>query len=345
MLFQGFFVMAIIILPWNLAMFKIHREEFIWQFYIRHNINRFAGVVSGHDGSFFFYLPVILLGFFPWAIFLPSAISNTITSIKESPVKNKETASIKFFALIWFFVVFFFFTISKTKLATYVTPLFPPMAILVGKLFNDVMEEKEKVIRYLRLTVIILIMSFFIISVFAVFSPTLVDKFKNDSNSAFFNNTINLGNIPWIVAGVLIAGIVFFSISWFKKLRHFSILSLVMTSFLFYLIGITHVGPLIERYRQASLRNLSEFARDNLQKGDLLLTYRFNKPSILFYAHRPVKKLDKRAKKNLYNYLASDTGVYVIIKKNSIYSLRDAPRYYILKDEGDYILISNRSAI
>lgn len=345
MLFRGFFVMAVIVLPWNLAMFRIHGEEFIWQFYIRHNINRFAGVVSGHRGSMLFYFPVILLGFFPWSIFLPSAISNIIISIKESQVKKDETSSIKFFALIWLFVVFLFFTISKTKLATYVTPLFPPMAILVGKLFDDVMQEKEKVLRYLKLPVIILIMTFFIISGFAIFFPMLVDKFKSDSNSSFFNNTINLGNIPWIIAAVLIVGIAFFSISWSKKLRHLSIFLLILTIFLFHLIGITHIGPLIERYRQASLRNISQFARNTLKKNDVLLTYRFNKPSILFYAHHSVKELDEHSKKELYNYLTSDTGVYVIMKKIFIYSLKDAPKYHILKDEGDYILISNRSAM
>ena len=343
MLFQGFFVMAIIILPWNLAMFKIHREEFIWQFYIRHNINRFAGVVSGHDGSFFFYLPVILLGFFPWAIFLPSAILNTITSIKESPVKNKETASIKFFALIWFFVVFFFFTISKTKLATYITPLFPPMAILVGKLFDDVMQEKEKVIRYLKLPVIILIITFFLISAFSVFFPAMVNKFKSDSVSSFFNNTIDLKNIPWILSAVLIVGIVFFSISWFRNLRHLSIFFLILTVFLFHLIGIIYVGPEIGRYRQDSLRDLSEFTRNIIKKDDVLISYCFNKPSILFYARHPVKELNEHQREQLYNYLTSDTGVYVIIKKSSIYSLKDAPKYHILKNEGDYILISNRS--
>jgi 4-amino-4-deoxy-L-arabinose transferase-like glycosyltransferase len=71
------------------------------------------------------------MSFLPWAIFLPAAF--LYGRFRETLEKRKEYL----FLLVWFAVIFLFFSISKGKRALYLLPLFPAAAILVGKLWHD----------------------------------------------------------------------------------------------------------------------------------------------------------------------------------------------------------------
>ena len=344
-IFYGLFTLAIIILPWNLAMFKLHGEKFINETFIRHNFTRFTGIVSGHRGSLFYFIPVIIIGFFPWSILLPSSISSLITRIKRTSLTTKEFSDINFFAFIWFLVVFIFFSISKTKLPTYITPLYPPMAILVGKLLDDILSQKNKISRSINLSVIILIISITVLSIIIIIFPALVNKFASDSSSSFFNSPFSLNYTPVILSIILITGISFFSFSWFTNLKKFSLYCLITTLFFFYFTCIIKIGPEIGKYRQSSLKNLSEFSRNFLKKEDKLISYSFLKPSIVFYSRHPVMKIDKKDIKQLCGYLNSDITVYVITKKSRLNLLPNTAKYYVLKEDGDFILISNQPVL
>jgi hypothetical protein len=74
-----------------------------------------------------YYPALILIGFFPWVMFLPAAMRR---SREEA---NDETARLwRGLTVTWFWVVLVAFTLLSTKLPGYVTPLFPAMALLVG---------------------------------------------------------------------------------------------------------------------------------------------------------------------------------------------------------------------
>ena len=345
MLLRGLLIIAVIVLPWNLAMFTLHGGEFLRETIIKHNLIRFVGVVSEHRGSFFYYIPVILIGFFPWSIFLPSAISVIIEYAREPLLRKNELLSLRFFSLVWFLVVFFFFAISKTKLPTYVTPLYPPMAILVGTLFENILLEKKRLFKFLNLSVCSLITAFILMSACVLLFPSFVNKFKSESTSSFFNSPIDLNYIPWVISAILIGGVIFFSVSWFTDRRNLSLCILVATMFFFYLTCITMVAPEIEKYRQDSLRKLSELAGNRLKENDKLIAYRFNKPSIVFYSRHTVEKIDKEDTEKLYNYLNSEFSTYVITKKSFIDTFSGHTKFYIIKNDGEYVLISNRQKV
>jgi len=341
-IFYGLFILAIIILPWNLAMLKLHGNNFIIEAFIKHNFTRFTGIVSGHRGSLFYFIPVIIIGFFPWSFLLPSSISNMFTRIKRTPLRTKDLSDFEFFSFIWFLVVFIFFSISKTKLPTYVTPLYPAMAVLVGKLLDDIISKKKETSRPINLSVIIMIISVTVLSVIIILFPVLVNKLAKDSSSSFFNSPLNLDYTPVILSIILITGISFFSFCWFKNLKKIGLYGLIITLFFFYLTCIIRIGPEIGKYRQSSLRNLSELAGTFLKKEDKLISYGFLKPSIVFYSRHSVKKIDKKDIKQLCGYLNSDISVYVITKKSRLNLIPNTVKYYVLREDGDFVLVSNQ---
>jgi 4-amino-4-deoxy-L-arabinose transferase-like glycosyltransferase len=67
-----------------------------------------------------FFLPVLLVGLFPWCLFLPRAAA------------FGRQQWIGRLLLCWIGVVFLFFSVSSTKLVTYIYPLYPAAALLIG---------------------------------------------------------------------------------------------------------------------------------------------------------------------------------------------------------------------
>ncbi|MFH1846670.1 MAG: glycosyltransferase family 39 protein [Candidatus Omnitrophota bacterium] len=125
-------VFLVISLPWYIAVTKIHGNAFIGEFFGFHNITRFLEAEHRIGVSPFFYIPVVLGGFFPWSFFLP--LGSWYMFRKETAVSLFK--GYKVFLGVWFLLVFLFFSASSTKLVTYIFPLFPVLAIVIGRLWE-----------------------------------------------------------------------------------------------------------------------------------------------------------------------------------------------------------------
>ncbi len=133
-------VFLAVCLPWYVMMTKIHGNAFIGEFFGFQNITRFLKPEHRIGSSPFFYIPVITGGFFPWIAFLPYG-AWVLCKWYEcvSPV-----ASHKLFLALWFLTVFIFFSISRTKLVTYIFPLFPVMAVVTGRFWERIVRGADK---------------------------------------------------------------------------------------------------------------------------------------------------------------------------------------------------------
>ncbi|MBX9878353.1 MAG: glycosyltransferase family 39 protein [Candidatus Obscuribacterales bacterium] len=133
-LIYGALIVAAISLPWFIAVTIATNGEFYQEFFIRQNIGRALGTVN-HQAGPLYYVPVYLGGFFPWSIYLLAFIPSIIAAVKRARLKCREMSMrsqlIVLSALIaaWMYP---FFTIVSAKLTTYILPMFPAMAILVG---------------------------------------------------------------------------------------------------------------------------------------------------------------------------------------------------------------------
>lgn len=134
-LLQAALVFIVVSMPWYMAIYRLHGKAFVDGFFGLHNVTRF--LVSEHKtGSQIYYnIPIILGGIFPWSIFLVAGFWHICKKIRE-----KSKTSI--FLVVWFFVIFGFFTVSSTKLPTYIFPSFISLAIIVGVLLDDFFKEE-----------------------------------------------------------------------------------------------------------------------------------------------------------------------------------------------------------
>jgi 4-amino-4-deoxy-L-arabinose transferase-like glycosyltransferase len=121
---KGMLLYAVLVVPWFVAI-ALREKEFLRFFVIDQNFLRFLTQKHNRSGPVYYFLPVLFGGLFPWSIFIPKALAI-----------YWRTKELRLF-LIWFFVVFLFFSLSGSKLPPYILPAFPALAILLGCLFQD----------------------------------------------------------------------------------------------------------------------------------------------------------------------------------------------------------------
>jgi len=131
---RGAILFLAVAAPWYFLMYRAHGKEFIDVFFGFHNIVRFLKPEHKLGDVFYYYVPILIGGFSLWTAFLPLGIWQ---AFKEKGIRLKKT---NLFLIIWFLVIFIFFSLSRTKLPTYIFPLYPALALLVGRLFDVFLE-------------------------------------------------------------------------------------------------------------------------------------------------------------------------------------------------------------
>ena len=76
----GMLLFILLAAPWYAAMFLVHGDAYATGAKA-HTIGRFLSPMEGHQGTIFFYLPVLLLGFFPWSALLPVPLYRTLQRV------------------------------------------------------------------------------------------------------------------------------------------------------------------------------------------------------------------------------------------------------------------------
>ena len=113
-------------LPWYILV-QLRNPQFFRVFILEHNLARFGTNIFHHPEPFWYYVPVISLGWAPWSIFVFGALILVLRRFRD-----KATDSLSAFLVIWIAVTVVFFSISQSKLPGYVLPAIPPGIVLTA---------------------------------------------------------------------------------------------------------------------------------------------------------------------------------------------------------------------
>jgi len=119
---------ALVVGPWFILVQQQTGGAFAAGFIGTHNIQRFLQPFERHTGSILYYVPAMLLGFFPWSMF---AIPTVIETVRRIRGRLPGDAAALLLA-VWFATWFGFFSLAQTKLPNYIVPAFPAAAILTA---------------------------------------------------------------------------------------------------------------------------------------------------------------------------------------------------------------------
>jgi len=102
--------------------------QFLGEFLGTQNYGRFFNAMDHHSGGIWYYIPAVLVGFFPWSVFaIPTALDLT----RRCREKASWQRGAKFLAS-WIIVWVGFFSLASTKLPNYVLPAYPALALATG---------------------------------------------------------------------------------------------------------------------------------------------------------------------------------------------------------------------
>lgn len=112
---------AALIAPWHLLA-ELHTPGFLHYYLFEHHLGRYFTSFAARYQPAWYYLPILIFGFWPWIAFLPQAVY----------IHIKHSQSLDRLLIIWLLSVFTLFSLSQSKLIPYILPCLPPAAILVG---------------------------------------------------------------------------------------------------------------------------------------------------------------------------------------------------------------------
>jgi 4-amino-4-deoxy-L-arabinose transferase-like glycosyltransferase len=138
----GIVIFLAVALPWTLL---VQREnpDFFRFFFVHEQFMRFTTRIHHRVEPFWFFIPVVAGGFLPWVAFLQRIVLSARHG-KEKFLEREDMA----FLLSWILFIFIFFSVSRSKLPTYVAPIFPPLAVLFGRGLDRWAEREDGTVRF-----------------------------------------------------------------------------------------------------------------------------------------------------------------------------------------------------
>jgi 4-amino-4-deoxy-L-arabinose transferase-like glycosyltransferase len=338
---RGIFIYAAIVLPWFLII-AAREKEFLYFFFVDQNLLRFLTTRHKREGSYFYFVPVLFGGMFPWSLFIPRAILSAwaVTGLK--------------LLIIWSGVAFAFFSISSSKLPAYVLPMLPALSIILGYLFaqkwSTPLTPRSEALVYQGILSILAVSSFILLSRDSTALP-LMDL----SGSALL-----LQHVRRTCIGAAIVLLALSLLPFLMALRTFkalfflsSVVPLVFVTALYLNVDI------IDRLNTTKV--LARVINEQRVSGDYLANYGSFEETLPYYTRSPVVIVGYRGELEMgsrypdsspyfmtheaFGRLFDSTNrVFCVVKQSRLPALQSQIRgtVHILARENEKFLITNR---
>lgn len=337
----GLAILFAVSVPWYYAIIKIHGMAFVNYFFFEHNLRRFSSTDLGHVQPFYFYLPVVFAGFFPWTAYLAYSMWTSCKELKDRFLEQKASAtgiayfekanmrtSTLLFAVLWFAIVFLFFSASKAKLPTYVLPLFPALAIITAHLWTDYIEQGLKKTGIAVCTFITCVVCY-VAAIAGI--------------AAYFFLADSVDQLPVVPVAFLFMGFPVAILYYLFKDRRVETISVWVFMVLCILnLAVNSVFPLVYYSGPRDLYNYAAFVKYRNNAGPLYI-YATMKPSVVFYTENKVTKINEADYAKLQSVLGSNNEALVIVK-NRFFDDANVQKlkYHVVHRGKRYSLVSNK---
>ncbi|MEO8408973.1 MAG: phospholipid carrier-dependent glycosyltransferase [Propionivibrio sp.] len=125
----GIAIFLLLAAPWFLLV-SYRNPGFASFFFIHEHFARYLTPEADRAGPIWYFIPVLCAGFLPWTSLLPRLAREAWPSPPDSA---RSVFHVERFLLIWAGFVFVFFSLSHSKLPSYILPMFPALAMLLGQ--------------------------------------------------------------------------------------------------------------------------------------------------------------------------------------------------------------------
>lgn len=292
--------------PWFVAVAVQTNGQWLSEFLLRHNLSRALAPMENHSGPFWYYLPAISFGFFPWSVFLIPLTVEFVLRIRRGRDTGGAWNVCDVVCLAWIAIWVGGFSLARTKLPSYVTPAYPPLAILTARYLVRWQEGELLIGNWMkRLPPVILLVS----------GVGMVGGVAAAASLGFRNLE------PLFVLGLMIAaaGAVGLRLVWRQQAAR-ATLCVALASVLF-TFGC-HVWGAVRLSRLQRNAALIHAIRD--RAGDLeIASFGCLEPSWVWLAQQPIRELSGAEPTRAREFLDAGTNRVLITTRSRLSQLTD----------------------
>jgi 4-amino-4-deoxy-L-arabinose transferase-like glycosyltransferase len=295
---MGILIVLAVASPYYIWAHQATHGAFTETFFVKQNLGRAVGAVN-HVNPWWWYAPVVVAGFLPWSVVAAFARKFLVRLIRCRSRLNTARSQLLFFALCWAAVGFVAFSAVPTKLQTYIVPIFPALAILMGN-YIDLLVRKNRPTPLVVATCVMLVI--------AIGAPVLVHALafgRETPAMVAYLSAISLG------VGTAIS-------IWLNRKDAFRVAITVFTAVVF--AFATLVPTLSILYHDRYQINIDKVVEYSLAQGANLgiVQYKFNFPSAIYRYQKQIPVFENA--KDLQSF-ANEPGKRWLLVDQEVLSL------------------------
>ncbi|HET7057460.1 MAG TPA: glycosyltransferase family 39 protein [Nitrospiraceae bacterium] len=339
-------------LPYYAAMLWLHGATYSSQVQA-HTVSRFFNPFYGWGGTIGFYVPVLLVGFFPWSPLLAAALYDTYKEWRHphrrlaagGAVLADQTAGreqdLELFAALWFVAVFIFFSLGATRLPHYIGPLYPAAATAVALYWARARHGVES--RGFRPALMATVVLGSVLAFMCAALPSVFEAFAERAAKDFpYATQFHFGAGPYATAAILAIGMAGLAYVGFSQARRENVFWVAGTTVALVMLITWHFTLVqLSQYFLAPPQELASTAGPLLKPTDRLIVYGPNRPSTVFYAKRKIVVIRRNEEENIRSYVKEPGRTMIILPA----TLRDklpeeTAGFAVLQERFGWILIA-----
>lgn len=338
-LLSGIAIVIFIAAPWHIAV-AMRNPDFANFYFIEGHLGRFVTAEEGGLREAWIYIPVLLIGFFPWIALAPQSFRE----LKFARAAGSEEAAGIFLAL-WAIIVFTFFSLAGSRLFTYILPALPPLALIVGRSVSRWREGGLP--RAARIALWTVAAAMLLVIVAGLSAPQYrVERYTNwpslaapsddatvtSVESPGFAELERLKPFLYAEAAILLVGAVALVIFTCRRSVRSIFIALAATTGLF--LSVVESGfPVLNDRR--SVKNLAQIIKEKSAPGDEVATYHGYFQDLPFYLKRIVTVVGWRGELE-FGARAEDTSAWMIDDAELRRRWKSERRIYLIMAKENY---------
>ncbi len=336
----GVIIFLTLAAPWHLLMVKLYGHEFVKEYWWNVHVRRIIEAEHSKSNTWYFYLGTIFAGIFPWSFFLFPTMGFINKTFKENSFLRDQLV----FLFLWMVVVLIVVQSAQSKLASYIFPIFPAMAIILGYYWTMVLEGSE--IKAGRMTARIAYGLGVVLGLAAIVGPMIARKYPD----------LVISQEPIYVFSSL-SFLCACAIWFFTRRQEYhktfaAIASITAVILVFLLLGRTNAEPWI------SCQPIADAFKRIDHSDSTVLCSKFYARGVKFYTDRRVAVIDINGKgffsphpipflntpTKVQDFLNTQDRTYAIVKMSAYKDLKKITAGHFILEElakiGDIYLLS-----
>ena len=314
----SFLLFLALSLPWHIVMYANHGQWFLEEYFYNVHWRRILASEHARLDNWYFYIALMFVGIMPWFLFWIPAAKNIWEAFKE---KNDDRDPFAFL-IFWIIGVYIFVQPAHSKLASYIFPVFPAIAIILAN-YIDKMLRRKKGAPISSLNICACMMSIFILGVI------VVGLFFAKKYEAVLVNLVPIYGFALCL--FLIAGMILYFQSkkqYARSIFMYTAITAILLASLFF------ARPYIEPW--VSCKHISEVFNEIDKSNTPVLASKFYVRGIRYYTDRDMAVIDINGKgfwsphpipflntdQKVIDFLNQRPTTYAIVKEGNVEDLK-----------------------